>query len=253
MRLLPARTSRPAALLATATALLLLTSCTSQTPSAAPSASPSSAPRADPAEDAPQYRFDIFQLEAALQTAYRSHALKVSNFFVDLRTMRLRDDPLAGLKVEPEGCRAMIWSGGFTPDSVTGFRSDTPAAVGDTEVDGAGGDAFVSAALYELTGAEAERYQNLRFHSAPECRQITIEPGAAHASIVERSLTEFGAGSRYIVKVYPKAGKPWTERTLFFRAPAYAGEVRVSGPVGSETEFLTFARRVRDLAAQKLK
>jgi hypothetical protein len=147
----------------------------------------------------------------------------------------------------------MIRSGGYIPGSVASFRSDTPAASGDTAIEGTGGQAFVNAVLYELTGVEAERYQKLRIHPAPECREITIEPGSAHASIVERPLAEFGAGSRYIVRVYPKAGKPWTERTLFFQAAAYAGEVRAYGPVGSEADFLAFARTVRDRAAQKLK
>ncbi|WP_328332687.1 hypothetical protein OHA70_14630 [Kribbella sp. NBC_00382] len=249
----PGPTGRPSALLTVATALLLLAGCSSQTSSIPPSPSPSAAPRSDPADDAPQYRFDAFQLQAALQTTYRRQALEVSDFFVDLRSLRLRDDPLEGLKVEPESCREMIRSGGYTPSSVTGFRSDTPAAIGDAPIAGAGEGAFVNAILYELTGAEADRYQNLRVHSAPECQQITLEPGAMHASIVERSLDEFGVGSRYIVRSYPKAGKPWVERMLFFRASGYAGEVKAYGPVGSEADFLAFARTVRDRAAQKLK
>jgi hypothetical protein len=62
---------------ATATAILLLTGCDAKTPSTAPSSTPSSAPRSDPANDAPQYRFDIFELEAALPTTYLHHSLVV--------------------------------------------------------------------------------------------------------------------------------------------------------------------------------
>ncbi|WBQ04941.1 hypothetical protein [Kribbella sp. CA-293567] len=234
-------------------AALLLSACRSTAPSSASGAQAASTKTASSTPDPPQYRFEASQLQAALPTTYLRQRLDVGSHFIDLRTMRQREDPLAGLTVEPQSCRAMIRTGGFTVESVASFRSDTPAALGTAEVGAAGTEAFVNAVLYELTGAEAERYHRLRFKSAPECRRISVGSGTAQASIEERPLTEFGAGSRYIVRTYPKAGRSWVERTLFFRTPTYAGEVRAFGRVGSEADFLAFARIIRDRAAAQLR
>ncbi|MFC5265282.1 hypothetical protein ACFPJ1_24495 [Kribbella qitaiheensis] len=184
--------------------------------------------------------------------AYKQHRLEINYYFISLLNHRSREDPLAGRQVEPESCRTSIQTGGFPAEGMVDFRSDTPAAFSAYSVQTSDGDAYIEAELYELGGAEAERYQRSRIKPAPECETISLQPGSERASITERSLAEFGPASRYIVRSYPRAGNTWTERILMFHTATYASEVRLFGPLGTEVDFLTFARLVRDRAKGKL-
>jgi hypothetical protein len=196
------------------------------------------------------FRFDETKLMSALPATYRGKPMDRLRYFIDFRTSYPRDDPWNGQPVSPESCRQAILVG-VPPGGIDGFRSDTPAVTANLNPPTPVGDGLVNVRLYELTGAEAVRYQRQLPRPAPECRRFTVG-SAGRGSIVERALPEFGPSSRYVVRTYPVSGRTWTERILQLQTPRFALEVRLYGTDVSERELLTFARQTRALAVRKL-
>ncbi|MGC4936297.1 hypothetical protein [Kribbella sp. DT2] len=171
--------------------------------------------------------------------------------WIDLRDIPLREDLWAGQQVTPEVCRMAIRSVGRPAEGIEEVRSDTPAVMKTATLTTPAGEGAANVRLYELTGAEAVRYQLRAMQPVPECREFTAGRGD-RGSIVERVLPEFGPASRYNVRTYPRSGRPWTERILLFQTPGFSGEVRVYGTDNTEQDFLAFARQVRTQALRKL-
>lgn len=204
------------------------------------------------------FRYETSQLAEAIPPRYRGVTLDVSSLpFNPNRTYTPRPDPLAGLAIEPESCRSVVRGEAWPSGQYGGLPSETPSADGYAVLGEplTGSEPYVSASVVELTGAKATNFLGALPAVAPECASIRITDGSgpAQASAIERSLPEFGARSRYIVRTYPLGGAPWVERILLFPSARYVTEIRLYGSRDSEAEFLAFAREVRDRAAQKLK
>jgi hypothetical protein len=112
------------------------------------------------------------------------------------------------------------------------------AAIGDLRP-------FVNVTIVELPPALADRLIDQRAPTPPECAHITVDGRYDAASIVERPLPGFGERARYIVRTFPVAGKPWTERTLQYRTATYVVLIRMDAFAVPEPTFLTFARKTR--------
>jgi hypothetical protein len=246
--------------LSCALVLLALTACSSpaETPvanstqlskTALPSAEPSSA---KPLDGSPAtFRYEKSQLVQALPTTYRGRAMDPFTYLIDLRSYSMRDDPFAGQSVTPESCRLAVQSAGRLIEGIDGFRTDTPAVMATATTTTPAGQGTANVRLYELTGAEAVRYQAQSLRAAPECREFTIG-SSGDGSIVERSLPEFGSTSRYVVRTYPRSGRTWIERSLLLQTKRAALEVRVFDLNNTERDFLAFARQVRTRALRTL-
>ncbi|WP_112241465.1 hypothetical protein [Kribbella monticola] len=195
------------------------------------------------------YRYDVFQLAKAVPTSYHGHDLDPDTyiFFPNLTATR-RPDPLAGRRIAPEECRSAVRGLGLL--NWDGIPSQTPAAGGQADLGGP--DAFVSVVVAEATGAVADRFMAQLPDIDPACASIRFDDSNDRASVSKRSLPGLGDRSTYLVRSYPRAGKPWTERILLYRTPRYVVETVLYAPSGPEADFLVFSRQAWDLAAAKL-
>lgn len=247
---------RYTAKLSCALVLLLLTACTGGTQTKAADAPAPSSPQPTAAatvlDGAPAtFRYDRSQLALALPMTYRGRTTDRFDYFIDMRTLRPRDDPWAGQPVAPESCRQSVLTSGISDRGIDGFRSDTPSVAANVMPPTPIGDGLVSVRLYELVGDEAVRYQLQIPRPVPECREFTVG-SAGRGSIVERPVAEFGPRSRYIVRTYPRNGRVWIERILQLQTPHFAVDARIYGLGNPEPEFLAFVRQTRDRAVRQL-
>lgn len=210
----------------------------------------SSAPPSTPSAPI-SYRYDVFQMASAVPATYHGLDLNPGTYiFSPNLTPVLRPDPLAGLKISPEKCRAAVRGMGLRNGQE--IPSETPAADGQAGL-GSSPDAFVLVVVAETTGAVADRFMASLPDIDPACASIRFTGSGDRASVTRRSLPGSGDRTSYLVRSYPRAGKPWTERILLYRTPRYVVRTALYAPAGSEADFLAFSRQTWDLAASKLK
>lgn len=221
---------------------LLLAGCTT-TQAAAPEPTPSPTATVTP--------YPTQLMRDGIPARYHSVPLVRQTARYPIDGWRPRADPLAGRKVEPETCRALIRTGGVTAPGA--FVPKNTRAARATGIQGpvvGGVEPSVQVELIQVTGAAADQYLAEYRKAGPECAAIRVTGG--RASVVERELAGFGERSRYIIRTYPVAGKAWNERILLYRTPRYAVGIRLYGPATPEEDFVAFAREVRDKASSKL-
>ncbi|WP_184801726.1 hypothetical protein [Kribbella italica] len=162
-----------------------------------------------------------------------------------------RADPLAGRRVEPESCRALIRTGGVAaPGASIPKNTRAARATGALGPVVGGVEPIVQVEVIQVTGPTADQYLDESQKAEPECSDIRVTGG--RASVLERELVGFGERSRYIIRTYPVAGKAWNERILLYRTPRYSVGIRLYGPATPEEGFVAFAREVRDKTSAKL-
>ncbi|MEV6287239.1 hypothetical protein [Kribbella sp. NPDC051770] len=256
---------RSARRLSSALALLALVGCTPHTEAPAALSTPQATAPLPTAPITPTatstvsvdgspatFRYTKDQLVRVVPPTYRGRAMDRFTYLIELESYSWRDDFFAGQPVKPESCRVAVRSAGRVYNRIDGFRTDTPAVMGSVTLPTPAGDGVANVRVYELTGAEAVRYQRQVLQPAPECREFTVG-ASGRGSIVERPLPEFGSTSRYVVRTYPRSGHVWIERTLQLQTTRTAVELRVFSTDNSEQQFLAFARQVRASAVRELR
>jgi hypothetical protein len=222
--------------------LMLLAGCT--TAQADPEPAPSPAATMTP--------YSTEQMSDAIPARYQAVPLVRQMASYPIERWEPRADPLAGRKVEPEACRALIRAGGLTVAPGSSVPQYTPAARATAALGPVLGGVVphVQVEVVQVTGAAADQYLDEYRKAGSECADIRVTGG--RASVVERELAGFGERSRYIIRTYPVAGKAWNERILYYRTSRYAVRITLYGPASSEERFVAFAREVRDRICAKL-
>lgn len=229
---------------------LLLSACKESTPAAAPApTAPSTAsPTPTPTKSLLDIKFPNTheELRAALPTAYGKVPLALDSGVVG-GGWSPRDDPFEGRKVNPESCRALLWTGGRTVTTFAEFpylpHADAYSA--DERVG-------ITAELVSLPTPFGDKYMDLYPQAAPQCTRMRID-GTEPASIVERSVPGLGSHSRYVLRTYLSGGKIHREGIITFTTPTYFAQVSSYWPTFNESALLAFARQLQSRADQKLR
>jgi hypothetical protein len=226
---------------------LLLSACENTSPAAVP---PTPTPSSTPSPTPPKL-LDIKppntpeQLQAALPAAYGKAKFSLSSALVSDWTPR--DDPFEGHRVEPESCRAALWTGGRTPKTFAKFPYLPYAnAFPTSKTNG------LHAGLVSVPAPFGDKYLDAYPLAAPQCVKILID-GRDPASIVERSIPGLGSRSRFYLRTYTKDGKVHHEGQIAFITPTYYATVGNYANSYDEATLIAFAHRVQALADSKLK
>ncbi|WP_328327281.1 hypothetical protein OHA70_00555 [Kribbella sp. NBC_00382] len=226
---------------------LLLTGCKNTSPTAVP---PPPTPSSTPSPTPPKL-LDIKppntpeQLQAALPTAYGKVKFSLSSALVSDWTPR--DDPFEGHRVEPESCRAELWTGGRTPKTFAKFPYLPYAdAFPTSKTNG------LHAGLVSVPAPFGDKYLDAYPLAAPQCVKILID-GRDQASIVERPVPGLGTRSRFYLRTYTKDGKVHREGQISFITPTYYATVANYATSYDEATLIAFAHHVQALADSKLK
>ncbi len=235
---------RYAARLSCALAVLVLAGCTTAEADHEPEPSPSPTATVTP--------YPTQLMRDGIPARYGSIPLVRQWVSFPIDNWQPRPDPLAGRKVEPEACRALIRTGGVTTAPGSSVPKNTRAAQAAAALGPrvGGVEPNVQVEVIQVTGSAADQYLDELRKAGPECADIRVTGG--RASVVERELAGFGERSRYIVRTYPVAGKAWNERLLLYRTPRYSVRIGLYGPATPEAGFVAFAREVRDSVSSKL-